>query len=77
MRKLSGFMNYFSDIKIAPTTVTLDQVLAQVAGQPERSEKEGKIVRYFYPQVISLSLAICGRKTRTLWSMWSMSRGGD
>ena len=42
--------NYFTDIKIAPTTVTLDQVLAQVAGQPERSEREGKIVRYFYPQ---------------------------
>ena len=31
--------NYFTDIKIAPTTVTLDQVLAQVAGQPERSER--------------------------------------
>lgn len=42
--------NYFTDIKIAPTTVTLDQVLAQVAGQPERSEREGEIVRYFYPQ---------------------------
>ena len=42
--------NYFTDIKIAPTMVTLDQVLAQVAGQPERSEREGKIVRYFYPQ---------------------------
>ncbi len=25
-------------------------MLAQVAGQPERSEREGKIVRYFYPQ---------------------------
>ena len=28
-------------------------------------------------RMISLSLAICGRKTRTLWSMWSMSRGAD
>ena len=42
--------NYFTDIKLAPTTVTLDQVLSQVSGQPERSEREGKIVRYFYPE---------------------------
>ncbi|MBP2621169.1 accessory Sec system glycosyltransferase GtfA [Streptococcus panodentis] len=41
---------FFTDVKLAPTTVTLDDLLASVAGRPDRSEREGRIVRYFYSQ---------------------------
>lgn len=40
--------NHFTDIKIAPTTVRVEQVLAEVAGRPIRQEKNGKTIRYFY-----------------------------
>lgn len=40
--------NAFTDIKLAPSSVTLDQILASVEGQPDREERDGKIVRYFY-----------------------------
>ncbi len=40
--------NHFTDIPLAATTVTLDQVLAMVAGTLNRTERDGKIVRYFY-----------------------------
>lgn len=39
---------HFTDIKIAPTTYTLDQVLANVQGNPNKREKNGKIYRFFY-----------------------------
>ncbi|MDO4635074.1 MAG: accessory Sec system glycosyltransferase GtfA [Streptococcus sp.] len=39
---------HFTDIKIAPTTYTLEQVLASVHGEPNRREKDGKIYRFFY-----------------------------
>ena len=40
--------SYFTDIKIAPTTYTIDQVLAGFAGKPTREEVDGKIKRFFY-----------------------------
>lgn len=40
--------NYFTDMKLAETSVTLDEVLAQVDGQHDRTERNGKVVRYFY-----------------------------
>ena len=39
---------HFTDIKIAPTTYTVDQVLAGFAGKPTREETTGKVKRYFY-----------------------------
>ena len=41
---------HFTDVKIAPTTYTLSQVLASVEGQPSREERSGKVVRYFYEE---------------------------
>ena len=40
--------SHFTDMKIAPTTYTLDQVLAGFAGKPTREEVDGKIKRFFY-----------------------------
>ena len=40
--------SHFTDMKIAPTTYTLDQVLAGFAGKPTREEVNGKIKRFFY-----------------------------
>lgn len=40
--------SHFTDIKIAPTTYTIDQVLAGFAGKPTREEVDGKIKRFFY-----------------------------
>lgn len=42
--------NHFTDIKIAPTTYRLQQVVEGVSGQADRVERNGKIVRYFYSQ---------------------------
>lgn len=42
--------SHFTDIKIAPTSYTLDQVLASYGSQPSRKERNGKIVRYFFEQ---------------------------
>ena len=39
---------HFTDIKIAPTTYTVEQVLAGFAGSPTREETMGKVKRYFY-----------------------------
>ena len=39
---------HFTDIKIAPTTYTVDQVLAGFDGRPTREEKDGKVKRFFY-----------------------------
>ena len=39
--------SHFTDIKIAPTTYTIDQVLAGFAGKPTREEVDGKIKRFF------------------------------
>lgn len=40
--------SHFTDIKIAPTTYTVDQVLKSVGGEPNRREKSGKVYRFFY-----------------------------
>ena len=40
--------SHFTDIKIAPTTYTIAQVLAGFAGKPTREETKGKVRRYFY-----------------------------
>ena len=40
--------NHFTDIKIAPTSVTVDDVLAYFEGIEERREKNGKVLRIFF-----------------------------
>ena len=40
--------NYFTDIKIAPTSVTVDDVLAYFEGVESRRERNGKIERIFF-----------------------------
>ena len=40
--------NHFTDIKIAPTSVTVDDVLAFFEGIEERREKNGKVLRIFF-----------------------------
>lgn len=40
--------NHFTDVKIAPSSITLEQVQKMVAGRPSREERNGKVVRYFY-----------------------------
>ena len=47
MMKLSGSIAIYR-YKIAPTTYTIDQVLAGFAGKPTREEVDGKIKRFFY-----------------------------
>ena len=41
---------YFTDTKIAPTSVTLADVLQQFHGQVTKKEKNGKIARYYYAE---------------------------
>ncbi|KXT77133.1 Poly(glycerol-phosphate) alpha-glucosyltransferase GftA [Streptococcus sp. DD10] len=41
---------HFTDIKIAPTSYSLDQVEASYDGVLSRKERDGKIVRFFYEQ---------------------------
>lgn len=40
--------NYFTDVKIAPSSITLEQVLQMIEGQVSCEERNGKVVRYFY-----------------------------
>ena len=40
--------NHFTDIKIAPTSVTVDDILAYFEGIEERREKNGKVLRIFF-----------------------------
>ena len=45
---------FFSDIPIHPTTMTVEEVLSGVVGTPEYSEKlSDRVVRYFYPETDS------------------------
>ena len=46
--------NYFTDVKIAPSSVTLKDILAQLEGKPVRIERDGKIARYFFEGVQEL-----------------------
>ena len=39
---------HFTDLKIAPTTYSIDEVLAGFDGKPSREETDGKIKRFFY-----------------------------
>ena len=40
--------NHFTDIKIAPTSVTVDDVLATFDGVESHREKNGKVLRIFF-----------------------------
>ena len=40
--------NHFTDIKIAPTSVTVEDVLARFDGVESRREKNGKVLRVFF-----------------------------
>ncbi|WP_420790125.1 accessory Sec system glycosyltransferase GtfA [Streptococcus sp. K0074] len=40
--------NHFTDIKIAPTSVTVDDVLTYFGGVESRREKSGKVLRVFF-----------------------------
>ena len=40
--------NHFTDIKIAPTSVTVDDVLAYFGGEESNREKNGKVLRVFF-----------------------------
>lgn len=40
--------NHFTDIKIAPTSVTVDDVLAYFGGEESHREKNGKVLRVFF-----------------------------
>ena len=42
--------NAFTDVKIAPTTYTIQQVLDSFSGDYIRFERNGKICRFFYPK---------------------------
>ena len=41
---------HFSDIKIAPTTYTVEQLLATIPYKLSRTENSGKTIRYFYDE---------------------------
>ena len=40
--------NYFTDIKLAPTSVTVEDVLSKFDGVESRREKNGKVLRVFF-----------------------------
>ena len=42
--------NYFTDIKIAPSTISLAEIETILPANPERKEVAGRLVRYHYPQ---------------------------
>lgn len=42
--------HYFTNVKLAPTSYTLDDVIASIDFPVEKVERNGKIVRYFYDQ---------------------------
>ena len=47
--------SHFTDIAISPTTYTLDQLLAGIDGEPIRTERDGKIARFFYEREFYLT----------------------
>lgn len=42
--------SYFTDVKIAPSTVSLAEIEAILPADPERKEVAGRLIRYHYPQ---------------------------
>ena len=42
--------NYFTDVKIAPSTIKLAEIEAILPANPERKEVAGSVIRYHYPQ---------------------------
>ena len=42
--------SYFTDVKIAPSTVSLAEIEAILPANPERKEVAGRLIRYHYPQ---------------------------
>lgn len=42
--------NYFTDVKIAPSTIKLAEIEAILPANPERKEVSGSVIRYHYPQ---------------------------
>lgn len=40
--------NHFTDLKIAPSTVPLQQILKQIEGKPSKITRDGKMVRYTF-----------------------------
>ena len=42
--------NYFTDVKIAPSTIKLAEIEAILPANPERKEVSGTVIRYHYPQ---------------------------
>ena len=42
--------SYFTDVKIAPSTISLAEIEAILPADPERKEVDGRLIRYHYPQ---------------------------
>ena len=42
--------SYFTDVKIAPSTISLAEIEAILPTDPERKEVAGRLIRYHYPQ---------------------------
>ena len=42
--------SYFTDVKIAPSTISLAEIEAILPADPERKEVAGRLIRYHYPQ---------------------------
>ena len=42
--------SYFTDVKIAPSTISLAEIEAILPANPERKEVAGRLIRYHYPQ---------------------------
>ncbi len=51
--------SYFTDVKIAPSTISLAEIEAILPANPERKEVAGRLIRYHYPQddmVVAINL---------------------
>ena len=42
--------SYFTDVKIAPSTISLAEIETILPDNPERKEVAGRLIRYHYPQ---------------------------
>ena len=67
--------NYFTDIKIAPTTYTIAQVLASVEGEPTSQERNGRIARAFYDGDFYMTLYLKNEEEDFVERVEYVSRG--
>lgn len=64
--------NHFTDIKIAPTSVTVADVLATVDGVESCREKNGKVLRIFFSDQDKFVTCYLVDENKDLVNMWSM-----